>query len=98
MNNLVEMYKKGAITADHLVLECLNRLDPESPELALSALPREILTRILRFADEYRGHRMVVNYGVLPTDDQATAAAEWIQQVHPDLSRGPTIVTADKPH
>jgi hypothetical protein len=31
MTSLVAMYEKGAITADHLVVECLHMLDPENP-------------------------------------------------------------------
>jgi hypothetical protein len=37
------MYEKGAITADHLVAECLHRIDPEDPGRVLSNLPDPVL-------------------------------------------------------
>jgi hypothetical protein len=79
MTSLVAMYQKGAITADHLVAECLHRLDPGDPGPVLDPLPDEILDRMLDFAVRYRPDRTVTNYGLLPTPDQVDAARRWIE-------------------
>jgi hypothetical protein len=79
IEQLVEMYQKGAITADHLVVECLHRLDPQHPELVLSALPSAVLERMLKYAREYQPQRMRANYGLLPAGDQIEAARCWIE-------------------
>jgi|GEM_PF-4607778 len=82
MTSLVAMYQKGAITADHLVVECLHMLDPENPVPVLDALPDEILNRMLDYTRRYRPDRTVTNYGVLPTPDQVDAARRWIEERH----------------
>jgi hypothetical protein len=79
MEKLVAMYQNGAITADHLVVESLHRLDPACPELVLGALPPEILERMAHFANGYRPQRMRSNYGLQPTPDQVEAAKHWIE-------------------
>jgi hypothetical protein len=79
MNSLVTMYRKGMITADHLVVECLNMIDPEDPALVLGALPDEILARMLDLVRSYRPDGMVTNYGILPAIDQIEAARRWIE-------------------
>jgi hypothetical protein len=79
MADLVSMYQKGAVTADHLVAETLHRVDPENPGLVLAALPGDILARILTFAQGYRPEGMVTNYGPLPAADQVDAARAWIE-------------------
>jgi hypothetical protein len=84
MNDFIEMYKKGAITADHLVLECLHLIDPANPEVVLRSLPRDIISRIVKLAAHYQRDRMITNYGNLPTDEQVAAAAEWIRRARPE--------------
>jgi hypothetical protein len=79
MAKLVGMYRKGAITADHLVVESLHMVDPANPSLVLSALPPDILHRVLEFTHQYDHHRMVTNYGALPAADQVAAARGWIE-------------------
>jgi len=37
MATLVAMYNKGAMTADHLVVESLHRIDPENPGPVIEA-------------------------------------------------------------
>ena len=39
IETLVAMYEKGAITADHLVVQCLHMIDPNDPGLVLAGLP-----------------------------------------------------------
>src|SRR5438093_5928160 len=70
MEKLVSMYKKGAITADHLVVECLHMVDPECPEVVLDGLPKEILEQMLKYLSEYQPQRMRSNYGLQPASDQ----------------------------
>lgn len=88
MNNLVQMYKRGAITAHHLIVECLQMIDPASPDPILSALPPEVFGQLVQFVAQYRADQMVTNYGGIPTEDQVMAAADWIQRAHPNLSGG----------
>ena len=76
---LVGMYTKGAITADHLVVECVHMIDPDAPELVLGDLPEDILRRMLQFARDYRPRGMATNYGILPAEDQVVAARKWIE-------------------
>jgi hypothetical protein len=76
---LVCLYEKGAITAHHLVLECLNRLDPKSPSAALKDLPHDVLVCMLAFTKSYIPGRMQSNYGAPPAVDQVLAAKDWIE-------------------
>ncbi|CAN5189427.1 hypothetical protein BH10PLA2_BH10PLA2_21150 [soil metagenome] len=50
---LVSMYDKGAIAADHLVSECLTRLDPSDPASVLESLPQDHLLRILQYSKRF---------------------------------------------
>lgn len=68
-NELVAMYRKGAITADHLAVQCLHMIDLASPDLALSSLPHDILLRVLEFARQCEPGNMLTNYGPLPAED-----------------------------
>ena len=79
MQKLVAMYDKGEITADHLVVESLHRIDPDNPGLVLEALSNDILQRVLKYACAYRPGKMRTNYGLQPTLDQVTAAKQWIE-------------------
>ncbi len=79
MEELLRLYQKGAITADHLVVESLHRLDPDQPALVLQPLPREVLVRMLQYADRYRPGAMRTNYGLQPAQDQVAAAKRWIE-------------------
>lgn len=76
---LLSMYTKGAITADHLVVQCLHSLDPNDPGLVLAELPAEILARVRQYAADYRPHHMRTNYGLQPTTDQVASAKEWLE-------------------
>jgi hypothetical protein len=80
--SLIAAYRKGAITADHLVVQCLHMVDPEAPGLVLDPLPHDLLVRTLEFARQYRPGHMVTNYGVLPAADQVEAARRWIEDHH----------------
>jgi hypothetical protein len=75
----VEMYRRGAITGEHLVLECLHMIDPANPQLVLEALPEDVLVQILEFASRYRPNEMLTNHPILPTTDQVLAAEQWIE-------------------
>ena len=79
IEKLVSMYKKGSITADHLVVECLHMLDPKCPALVLDHLPNEILERMLKYINEYQPQSMRSNYGLPPALDQVAAAKHWIE-------------------
>jgi hypothetical protein len=76
---LVDQYQKGAITADHLVVQCMHMVDPHHPELVLGALPAAILERMLKYVREYQPEGMRTNYGPQPAMDQVEAARKWIE-------------------
>jgi hypothetical protein len=84
---LVKMYESGAITAHHLAVQCLHMLDPAEPELVLAQLSDDILAAIKDFADGYDPKGMKTNYGVIPTQDQVTAATKWIREKSTKLAR-----------
>jgi hypothetical protein len=79
VDSLVAMYEKGAITADHLIVQCLSMIDPADPALVLNVLPEKILSRMLEFVGKYQPDRMVSSYGPLPVVDQVEAAKSWIE-------------------
>ncbi|HEV3262063.1 MAG TPA: hypothetical protein VG013_34750 [Gemmataceae bacterium] len=79
IRKLVEMYQKGAITLDHLVVECLHMVDPRHPELVLGVLPPAVLEQMFKYVREYRPEVMRTNYGLLPAEDQVKAAKSWIE-------------------
>jgi len=79
IEKLVAMYIGGAITGSHLAVECLNRIDPASPDQVLNGLPNEIIVQILKYAQEYRPGRMRTDYGIQPAEDQVQAARVWIE-------------------
>ncbi len=79
IDDLVAMYEKGAITADHLVAQCLHMVDPTDPGLVLGSLPPDILSRVVQYAGECQTGRMRANYGRQPAANQLEAAREWIE-------------------
>jgi hypothetical protein len=85
IENLVAMYEKGAITADHLVVECLHMVDPGHPEIVLGVLPSAVLERMLKYVREYRPGNMRTNYGPQPAPDQVAAAKSWIESKADEL-------------
>jgi hypothetical protein len=78
--SLVEKYRMGMITDDHLMIESLRLVVPENPGLVLSGLPESILRRISQFTHDHPQRRLLTNYGVLPTQDQIQAAGDWIEK------------------
>jgi hypothetical protein len=85
IENLVQMYQSGAITADHLVVECLHRVDPQHPEQVLGILSAAVLERMLQYVREYRPGSMRTNYGQQPAADQVAAAKGWIESKAEEL-------------
>jgi hypothetical protein len=80
IDNLVAMYLKGAITADHLVVQSLQMVDAAAPELVLGSLPPEVRHRVLEFTRKYRPGAMVSNYGSVPSAEQVAAAKGWLEK------------------
>jgi hypothetical protein len=95
INSLVSMYEKGAITADHLVAQCIHMIDPEDPGSVLSDLPDSILDRMLDYTRRYQPDRMISNYGTLPATDQVEAAKDWIEDLQAMRGGGKTTAEAD---
>ena len=86
IRDLVEMYSAGAITAHHLAVQCLHLLDPTEPEQVLAQLPNDILAAIQDFADRYDPNGMKTNYGVIPAQDQVSAATKWIREKNANVA------------
>ena len=80
IDELMHMYENGGITADHLVLELLHKLDPAEPVLVLQFLPRAVLLRMAEYANRFRPGDMRTNYGFQPAPDQVSAAKQWIEE------------------
>ena len=79
MRSLVEKYRMGMITDDHLMVESLQLVDPENPGPVLGVLPDSILLRMLRFTNDSFAVRMATNHGALPAQEQIAAARRWIE-------------------
>ena len=90
ITSLVRMYEKGAITADHLVAQCIQMIDPDDPGLVLSDLPDSILDRMLAYTRRYQPDRMKSTYGIPPATDQAEAARNWIEDLQAMREGGET--------
>lgn len=84
---LVKRYESGSITAHHLAVECLHRIDPENPDFVLAQLPDDLLAAIEKFADEYNPRGMRTNFGVTPAADQVRAAMRWISEKRINVSK-----------
>jgi hypothetical protein len=80
LNELLEMYRDGAITGYQIMIDCLHRLDPEEPEVILGHLPDEVLDEMLAYARRYEASRMRSISGPPPTEEQVSAARKWIEQ------------------
>lgn len=77
---LVAAYRKGAITADHLVVKCLSMIDPQSPGPTLEPLPEEFIARMREYAHRYRSGTVMTNYGTPPSAEQVEAAMRWSEE------------------
>ena len=75
---LIEMYEGGSITGYQVMMDCLQMLDPESPDLVLSELPEEILDEMLAYARRYDPRRPRSTRLIPPAEDQVRAAERWI--------------------
>ena len=81
VDELIEMYRAGAITGYQVMLDCLHRLDPNHPDLVLSHLPEEILEEMLDYARRYDPSCLRSIAGLPPAADQARAAQHWIEEI-----------------
>jgi TPP-dependent trihydroxycyclohexane-1,2-dione (THcHDO) dehydratase len=80
VNELIEMYDDGAITGYQVVMDSLQLLDPEQPDLVLSLLPAEVLGEMWDYAKRYDSSSMRSIAGPPPTEDQVRAAQRWIEE------------------
>jgi hypothetical protein len=80
ISELLRMYDKGAISTHHLVVECLNMIDPNEPERVLGELPDDILRAILEFGYYNVSDEWITNFNDVPTKDQVVTATKWIIQ------------------
>ena len=80
VDELIEMYRDGAITGYQVMMDCLHMLDPDHPEVVLSHLPQEVLEEMLDYAHRYDPSCMRSNAGLPPAADQVRAAQRWIEE------------------
>ena len=78
VRRLVERYAAGAVTADHLFVDCLHLIDPAHPGAVLGDLPDSLLDRFSGFVHGYDPDRAVATFGPLPARDQVEASARWL--------------------
>ena len=78
INRLIEMYESGIITGYQVMMDCLQMLDPDNPDLVLSALPEEILDEMLNYARHYDPRRPHSASLIPPAEDQVRTAERWI--------------------
>jgi hypothetical protein len=78
IKKLIEMYESGAITGYQAMMDCLQMLDPDNPDLVLSELPEEILDEMLEYARRYDPHRPRSASLPSPAEDQVRTAERWI--------------------
>jgi hypothetical protein len=88
IRKLIEMYEGGSITGYQVMMDCLQMLDPESPDLVLSELPEEILDEVLAYARRYDPRRPRSARLIPPAEDQVRAAERWIK-AHRAMSSRP---------
>jgi hypothetical protein len=79
VNELIEMYQDGGITGYQVMMDCLQILDPDHPDLVLRQLPEEILEEMLEYAQRYDPSCMRSIAGLPPAADQVRAAQRWIE-------------------
>lgn len=79
VNQLIEMYRDGAITGYQVMMECLQILDPSRPGLVLSKLPQEIIDEMYEYIRRYDPSCMRSGAGLPPALDQVNAAQKWIE-------------------
>jgi hypothetical protein len=80
IDELIEMYRDGAITGYQVMMDCLHMLDSNHPDLVLSHLPEEILVEMLDYVHRYDPSCMRSIAGLPPTIDQVRAAQRWIEE------------------
>ena len=80
VDELIEMYRDGAITGYQVMMDCLHMLDPDHPTPVLSCLPEEILEEMLDYAHRYDPSCMYSIAGLPPAADQVRAAQRWIEE------------------
>lgn len=80
VNELIEMYRDGAITGYQVMMDCLHMLDPDHPDFVLSHLPKEILEEMLNYAHRYDPSCMRSLAGLPPAEDQVRTAGRWIEE------------------
>jgi hypothetical protein len=80
VDELIEMYREGAITGYQVMMDCLTMLDPLHPDAVLHRLPEEILEEMLDYAHRYDLSRMRSIAGLPPAEDQVRAAQRWVEE------------------
>ena len=75
---LIEMYERGSITGYQAMMDCLQMLDPDNPDLVLADLPEEILDEMLNYARRYDPRRPASASLMPPAEDQVRTAERWI--------------------
>jgi hypothetical protein len=78
IQRLIDMYESGSLTGYQVMMDCLQMLDPDNPDLVLSHLPEEILDEMLKYARRYDPRRPRSASLPPPAEDQVRTAERWI--------------------
>lgn len=78
IKRLLEMYEAGSITGYQLMIDCLQMIDPDNPDLVLSELPEEILDEMIAYAHRYDPRRPRSSFLIPPAEEQVRTAERWI--------------------
>jgi hypothetical protein len=87
IKKLIEMYENGSVTGYQVMMDCLQMLDPDNPDLVLSQLPAEILDEMLEYTRRYDPSRPHSASLIPPAEDQVRAAERWICARHTRSSK-----------
>jgi hypothetical protein len=80
IDELLAMYRDGAITGYQVMIDCLKQIDPKHPEAILSRLPDEILDEISEYVRRYNPSCMRSLAGPPPAEAQVKATQQWIEE------------------
>ena len=76
---LVGLYEEGRITAGHLIVEILNRVDSINVDTEMGALPQHLYGEFKAFLDSYKAGEMLTSLGPIPPPESIAIAKAWLR-------------------
>lgn len=80
LDELLEMYREGAITGYQVMMDCLHLIDPDHPGTVLNRLPEEILEEMLDYAQRFDPSGTRSTAGLPPVEKQVKAVQRLIEE------------------